>query len=118
MGNCCEELLWCHGARDGVVEPNLAAEQAKMLKADGLVGERVICSASKTIYTIFTIYIQYIHIVYIYIYVCIYIYILCIYIVYIYIYVYVYIYIQCIYIYITDGQYMVSMLRNAQNNWC
>ena len=27
-----QELLWCHGARDGVVEPSLAAEQAKMLK--------------------------------------------------------------------------------------
>ncbi|CAL1169357.1 unnamed protein product [Cladocopium goreaui] len=34
-GGITTELLWCHGARDGVVEPTLAAEQAKMLKEVG-----------------------------------------------------------------------------------
>lgn len=31
-GGLLTELLWCHGARDSVVEPTLAAQQAKMLK--------------------------------------------------------------------------------------
>jgi len=35
-GGITTELLWCHGARDGVVEPSLAAEQAKMLKELGV----------------------------------------------------------------------------------
>jgi len=32
---CAAEILWCHGARDRVVEPQLAAEHARWLKELG-----------------------------------------------------------------------------------
>ncbi|CAK8998585.1 unnamed protein product [Durusdinium trenchii] len=35
-GGITTEMLWCHGARDSVVEPVLAAQQAKMLKEAGV----------------------------------------------------------------------------------